>query len=139
MIDVENKVYTNVREAVKAFNSSVNVSGTYTDTPQSFPHISIEEIDNSVITSASSTSDREFAANVTYTVNIYTNTKKAKSDAKALAEVVSDAFTAMGFARSMRQPMPNIDRTIYRLLMRFQGVVWKGFDGVDGHYNISAR
>lgn len=139
MIDIENLVYTNIRNAVVAFQPSVSVSGTYTDVPSSFPHVSIEETDSFVPTETMSTSDREFAANLTYTVNIYTNTATAKSDAKALAAVVNDAFADMGFARSMKQEMPNIDRTIYRLIMRFQATAWKGFDGADGHYNITAR
>ena len=139
MIDIENKVYTEVRNAVKVFNSNASVSGTYTDTPSSFPHVSVEETDNASVTSAISTTDREYAANLTYTVNIYTNTKTAKADAKALAAVVSDTFSAMGFSRSMKQELPNIDRTIYRLILRFQATAWRGFDGAEGHYNITAR
>lgn len=139
MIDIENKVYTEVRNDVKAFNSNVSVSGTYTDTPSSFPHVSIEETDNASVASAISTSDREYAANLTYTVNIYTNTRTAKADAKALAAVVSDSFSSMGFNRSMKQELPNIDRTIYRLTLRFQATAWKGISGADGHYNITAR
>lgn len=139
MIDVENKVYTEIRTALVAANPDISVSGIYTDTPSSFPHVSIEETDNAGVASASSNTDREYAANLTYTVNIYTNTQTAKSDAKAIAAVVSDAFLDLGFLRSMKQEMPNIDRTIYRLTLRFQGTAWKHFDGVDGHYNITIR
>lgn len=139
MIDIENLVYTNVRTAVKGFKPLASVSGTYTDVPPSFPHVSIEETDNAVLSSTLSTSDREYAANLTYTVNIYTNTATAKSDAKELAAVVNDAFSDMGFVRSIKQEMPNIDRTIYRLILRFQGTVWKGISGEEGHYNITAR
>lgn len=139
MIDIENLVYTNVRTAVKGFKPLASVSGTYTDVPSSFPHVSIEETDNAVLSSTLSTSDREYAANLTYTVNIYTNTATAKSDAKELAAVVNDAFSDMGFVRSMKQEMPNIDRTIYRLILRFHGTVWKGISGEEGHYNITAR
>lgn len=139
MIDIENYVYTTVRNAIKAYNSGIGVSGTYIDIPSKIPHVSIEETDNASLASALSTSDRERAANVAFTVNIYTNTATAKSDAKAIAVVVNDAFTDIGFVRSMKQEMPNIDRTVYRLTMRFQATVWKAFDGADGHYNITAR
>ena len=139
MIDIENYVYTSIRNAVKLYDSNISVSGVYIDVPPKFPHVSIEETDNASVASAIDTSDRERAANVTYTVNIYTNTATAKTDAKAVAVVVNDAFTALGFNRSMKQEMPNIDRTIYRLILRFQATAWKGFDGVDGHYNITAR
>ena len=139
MIDVENYIYTQIRNAVKTAFPSASTSSTYNDTPDSFPHVSIEETDSYVPTETISTSDREFAANITYTVNIYTNTEHAKSDAKDLAKTINDAFSALGFSRTMKQEMPNIDRTIYRLILRFQATVWKGFDGVEGHYNISAR
>ena len=139
MIDVENKVYTEVRTALKAFNPAIDIQGTYTSNPSTFPHVSIEETDNSGVASAASNTDPEYAANLTYTVNIYTNTQTAKSDAKAIAAVVNDAFLDLGFLRSMKQEMPNIDRTIYRLILRFQGTAWKHFDGVEGHYNITIR
>lgn len=139
MIDIENYVYTQVRNAVKAANSNVSLSSLYIDVPSSMPHVSVEETDSYTPSGTISTSDREYAANVTYTVKIYTNTTTAKTDAKAIATVVNDTFTGMGFVRSMKQEMPNIDRTIYRLIMRFQGTVWKAFDGEDGHYNITAR
>lgn len=139
MIDIENLVYTNVRNAVKAYDSNISVSGNSPDVPSSFPHVSVDETDNFVAVGAMSTTDREFAANLTYTVNIFTNTATAKTDAKKIADVVDDAFADMGFARSMKQTMPNIDRTIYRLIMRFQATASKAFDGEDGHYNITAR
>lgn len=139
MIDIENKVYTEVRTAVVTAFPEVSMSGVYTDVPSSFPHVSIEETDNSGVASAASNTDPEYAANLTYTVNIYTNTQTAKSDAKAIAAVVNDAFLDIGFLRSMKQEMPNIDRTIYRLILRFQGTAWKHFDGVEGHYNITIR
>ena len=139
MIDIENLVYTKIRNAIKAFNANISVSGTYADVPSSFPHVSIEETDNASVASTISTSDREYAANITFTANIYTNTATAKTDAKAIAVVVNDAFTDMGFVRSMKQEMPNIDRTIYRLILRFQATVWKSADGAADHFNITAR
>ena len=139
MIDIENLVYTNARAAVKLANANASVSGTYTDTPSSFPHVCCEMTDSYSLSNRISTSDREYATNVTFTVNIYTNTATAKSDAKALAVVVNDTFAGMGFARSMYQQMPNIDRTIYRLILRFQATVWKSADGAADHFNITAR
>lgn len=139
MIDVENYVYTAVRNALKTAFPAISVSGTYIDVPSKFPHVSVEETDSYTRSDFISTSDREFAANLTYTVNIYTNTATAKSDAKAITAVVNDAFADIGFVRSMKQEMPNIDRTIYRLILRFQATAWKAYDGVEGHYNITAR
>lgn len=139
MIDIEYLVYTNVRNALKAYNANISTSSTYVDVPSAFPHVSIEETDSYVQPSTLSTSDREYSASLTYTVNIYTNTATAKTDAKSIAAVVNDAFSGMGFIRTMKQEMPNIDRTIYRLILRFRGTAWKSADGVAGHYNITAQ
>lgn len=139
MIDIENLVYTTIRNALKAYSTDIDVTGTYVDVPSKFPHVSIQETDNATEPSTISTSDREFSAELTYTVNIYTNTATAKSDAKAIAAVVNDAFTAIGFVRSMKQEAPNIDRTITRYIMRFTATASKAYDGADGHFNITAR
>lgn len=139
MIDIENLVYTNIRNAIKAYNSAIDVQGIHVDVPSTFPHVSIVETDNSADASTISTSDREYSAELTYTVNIYTNTANAKTVARAIANVVNDAFTGIGFVRSMMQVAPNIDRTIYRLILRYQATAWKAYDGADGHYNITSR
>lgn len=139
MIDIENYVYTKVRTAIKGTFPLADVSGTYISTPSTFPHVSIEETDSYSLADRISTSDREYAANLTYTVNIYTNTATAKTDAKEIAAVVNDAFTDLGFVRSMKQEMPNIDRTIYRLILRYQATAWKSADGAADHFNITAR
>lgn len=140
MIDLENLIYTAIRSALKTqYGNNISVSGTYSDNPSAFPHVSIEETDNAVLPETASTSDREYAASLTYTVNIYTNTATAKQDAKDIAAVVNAAFVSCGFVRSMKQEMPNIDRTIYRLVLRFQATAWKSFDGADDHFNITAR
>jgi len=135
MIDIEPRVYTTVRGALKSAFPGIDVTGRYTENPAKFPHVSIVETNNVNSSRNASTSDHEFAANVTYTVNVYTNTEAAKSDAKDIAKVVSDSFLTMGFVRTMSQPMPNINRTIYRQTLRFTALVSKAFDGIDGHYN----
>ena len=137
MIDIEPRVYTTIRSALKEEFPNINITGKYTDSPAKFPHVSIEETNNAVDASYSSTSDREYAANVTYTVNIYTNTETAKADAKNIAKIVNDTFSVLGFARSLSQPLPNIDRTIYRYTMRFTALVSKAYDGEEGHYNTT--
>lgn len=139
MIDIEKLVYTNVRNALKAFNSHISVSGTYIDVPSNLPHVSVEETDSYTPAEMLSTTDREYAANLTYTVNIYTNTATAKSYAKEIAAVVNDTFRDMGFVRAMKQELPNIDRTIYRLILRFQATAWRAYDGAADHFNITAR
>lgn len=139
MIDVENYVYTQVRNAVLAAFSNTDVSSEYTETPAAFPHVCLEMTDNTVISSFMTAEKREFATEQTFTANIFTNTATAKTDAKKLAEIVDRTMSGMGFRRSMYLRTPNIDRTIYRLTLRYTGIVSTAYDEAAGHYNITAR
>ena len=59
-----------------------------------------------------------------YEVNIYSNLKTGrKTECRALAKVIDDAFAAMGFDRVMLNPIPNLeDATIYRIVARYEAV-----------------
>lgn len=139
MIDVENYVYTQVRNAIKAEYPSASVSGEYIENPARFPHVSLEMTDSSTDAASMTAQTREFAANQTFTANVYTNTQTAKTDAKALADIVDRVMQNLGFRRSQMLNTPNIDRTIYRLTLRFVGIVSLGYDGEESHYKITAR
>ena len=139
MIDIENYVYTQVRNAVKAAYPNTSLSGEYIENPSVIPHISVEMSDNVTHVDSMSANNREFAAEQTFTVNIYTNTQTAKTDAKKLLVIVDGVLSGMGFRRSMYLNTPNIDQTIYRLTLRYTGLVATAYDEAQGHYNIIAR
>lgn len=139
MIDLENYVYSHVRSDILSAFTNVDCSSEYTENPASFPHVCIEMSDNTTHAESMTAQQREFAAEQTFTVNIFTISPTRKSDAKAIAAVVDSSLSTLGFRRAMYLRTPNIDRNIYRLTLRYNGIVSVGYDGNENHYKITAR
>lgn len=139
MIDIESYVYTQVRNAILGAYSNVDVSNEYTDNPAQFPHVSFEMSDNTTDVGSMTAEDREFASLQTFTANIYTTSNTRKSDAKRIASVVDNTMSALGFRRSLYLRTPNMDRNVYRLTIRYMGIVSRGYDGGEKHFKITAR
>ena len=125
MIDVENKVFDTVSKALKAAHgNTLFVTGEYVPSPPKFPAVSIVEADN-YVTQRYRTAKIENAANVMYEINVYSNkTAGKKSEAKAIASTADEAMANLGFTRTMRNTVPNLnDASIYRIVCRYEGVV----------------
>ena len=102
------------------------VSGEYTDVPAKFPAVTIVEEDNSIV-QRMRTTNIENAVNLMYSANVYTNTVGyKKSEAKDIMETVDEEFTKLGFARTLCNPVANLqDATIYRMVARYEATVDK--------------
>ena len=121
MIDIESSVFNYVANALRASYSGISVYGEQVETPSSFPSVSLVEDDNSEI-EGNLTLDRqpETACNLMYTANVYSNLKTGKkAQAKAIMNTIDDCMHDMGFIRTMRNQLPNLDRTIYRVTARY--------------------
>lgn len=121
MIDIESNVFNYVANALRASCDSISVYGEEVETPSSFPSVSLVEDDNSEIES-NLTLDRtpETACNLMYTANVYSNLKSGKkAQAKAIMDIIDAKMHEMGFIRTMRNQLPNLDRTIYRVTARY--------------------
>lgn len=130
MIDIENKIINDITVAVRnEFGSdypNLTCLGEYVDVPSGFPCVTIVEEDNYVYRN-SQDENTENNANVMYSVNIYTNNINGKKQlAKKIADVVDGVMSGYSFTRMTRTPIPNEDRTIYRIVMRYSAVVSKG-------------
>lgn len=128
MIDVESLVFSTVADAVEtAFATDypgLVCYGEYVSAPSSFPCVCLVEDDNYRYTNSDDNQLQEHQANVLYTCNIYTNNADGKKGlAKAIAAVVDTTMAGMKFTRTMMEQLPNIDRTIYRMTMRYTAVV----------------
>ena len=127
MIDVENIVFTTLATAIRTVYSGASVYGEYVETPASFPCVTIVEADNKVYERTRDLDAIEHAAQVMYEINIYTNDGNGKkSKAKAISQVIDTEMSKMLFTRTFRGQTPNIDRSIYRITMRYVGVVREG-------------
>lgn len=127
MIDVENEIFSKVAESVRAAYPSAFVSGEYVRTPSKFPFVSIIEMSNTAYDRTQSSEGLENHASLMYEVNVYSNKKSGKkSECKAIATLIDNELAALGFSRTMLQPIPNMDdATIYRMTGRYTAVISK--------------
>ena len=126
MIDLENDIFSAVAAVLRAAFPNIYVAGEYVPAPPRFPAVSIVEADNRVVTRMR-TRNIENAASVMYEVNIYSNKASGKkSEAKAIAATLDEKFAEIGFTRTMKEQVPNLnDATIYRIVCRYEAIVDK--------------
>lgn len=127
MISVENEIFDRVSTSVREMFPTVCMTGEYVRTPSSFPHVSLEEKDNSVYRNTQTSTEYENHAVLMYEVNVYSNkTKGKKTECKAIIALIDEAMEKLGFTRTMLQPIPNMDdATIFRLTARYTAIVSK--------------
>lgn len=138
MIDIENKIFNDIATAVQAQFAGAVVYSEAIDVPSGFPCVSMEEISNIVYKKSSDSSALENHARIGYEFNIYTNLESGKkTQAKQIRDIIDNTMSNYNFTRLMSQPMPNIDRTIFRIVVRYEGIVSKGVEnGNDIVYTI---
>lgn len=125
MIDIENSVFNYVTEPLRTEFPGISVYGEYVEVPSSFPSVSLVEDDNSEI-GTNRTLGRlpEMAANLMYTANVYSNLATGKkTQAKAIMDAIDTRMHELGFERTMRSQLPNVDRTIYRVTARYTKIM----------------
>ena len=127
MINVENEIFDIVAKTVRNAYPDIYMIGEYVKSPSKFPCVSLVEIDNSAYRRTQTDSSVENHAEVLYELNVYSNKKSGKkSECKAIAALIDNELAALGFSRSMLQPIPNMDdATIYRMTGRYRAVVSK--------------
>ena len=120
MIDCENEVYTRIARVLRDKFPGINIAGEYVNAPSSFPHVSITQSDNSVV-SEQMTGSAEMTQ-VMFEINIYSNKADGrKTECKAIAKVIDDVMFKMNFKRMALTPIPNMeDATIYRIVARYR-------------------
>ena len=126
MIDVENEIFSKVAFDLKSKYPNVNYTSVFTNSPPSYPLVSIEEIDNVNYEKSEDSSCSENHVRVTYEINIYTKDNSTKkTEAKNILEVVDNSLLGLGFLRLSKTPIQGDDETIYRIVLRYSGVVSK--------------
>ena len=127
MIDIESRVFNDVLAKLKLKYPDLYMVGEYVKTPSKFPCVSLMEMDNQSYQRTEDSGSSENHVSVMYEVNIYSNKSVGKkSECKAIAALVDEQMLALGFARTMLQPIPNFDdATIYRMVGRYSAVISK--------------
>ena len=132
MIDIENAIFTQVATALRTQFQGIKVYGEFIETPASFPCVTIVEADNQVLKYTRDLSGVEHYAKVMYEINVYSNKENGKkSECKSISNYIDSIMTGLLFTRTYHGQTPNIDRTIYRITMRYEAVVREGIQ--DGN------
>lgn len=128
MIDLENDIFTHVATRLRTEHGGIDVKAEYMEVPAQFPHVSIVEADNRVL-ERMRTNRIENAVSVMYEANVYSNlVGTRKTEAKAIANTLDEAFAEIGFTRTLREQIPNLnDAKIYRIVCRYEAVIDKNF------------
>ena len=127
MIDYENEIFNTVATAVRAKYPDIYMVGEYVKTPPRFPCVSLVEMDNQSYQRTEDSGSSENHVSVMYEVNVYSNKAVGKKlECKEIAAVIDEQMLALGFARTMLQPIPNLDdATIYRMVGRYSAIISK--------------
>lgn len=125
MIDIENEVFTTIAKAVRKVYPDIYMIGEYVKSPPKFPCVSLVEMDNSAYDKTQTSGNLENHVSVMYELDVYSNkTSGKKSECKKIAALIDKEMAALGFSRTMLQPIPNMDdATIYRMKGRYMAVI----------------
>ena len=131
MIDIENVMFNKVATQLRTNHEGIKVYGEYVAEPASFPCVNMWESSNNIYAERESNTSLDDYVNVGYTIQVFTNSPTKKADAKAIAHEIDDVMVLHRFRRVLMQQIPNIDRTIYRIELRYTGTVKRTDYGTD--------
>lgn len=123
MISIETQVIDKVIRAVQAEYPKAVVEDRFTAVPSAFPYVAVYELNSAVPQRYVDNTGKELYNEVTYEAQIFTNDRVKKSTANAIAQIVDETMRGLGFLRTFKNPIPNVDTTIYRIALRYTAVV----------------
>lgn len=126
MIDIENEIFTKVATALRSAFTGISVSGTLVLSPEQYPAVSVEEVDNSVYIGGMDSHTNENYAEVMYEVNAFSNrVPGSKAEVKDIMATVDDVLSPLGFIRTTKLMLQGETPTHCRLVCRYRAVVSK--------------
>lgn len=123
MISIETQVIDKVIRAVQAEYPKAVVEDRFTAVPSAFPYVAVYEMNNVEPQRYIDNTGNELYNEVTYEAQVFTNDRVKKSTANAIAQIVDETMRELGFLRTFKNPIPNVDTTIYRIALRYTAVV----------------
>lgn len=127
MINIFNEVYDALITLLNTEygNDKIGTASVHVNMPNSFPFVSLEEINNSENLRGMDCPQRENFADIDLEVNIYTQGTTKKSSADNILQVVDTFFKQLGFTRMSKNNIQDNNETTYCIIARYSGVVSK--------------
>lgn len=124
MIDIEQAVFTIVRDAVKTKYPNALVLGEYTREIQTFPCVMLTEINNIVNKQTQDDIRVENHCIVGYQVDVICTGTNKKKQSKEIIKEVDTALASKLFIRDFLQSLNDFeDIQLYRITARYSAVV----------------
>lgn len=122
-----NAIYTRMRAAVLAVESTANCTQTYAPTPSKFPTVFAREIGHFTPNGTATLSNAQDISERTWEVQIFSNLKSgAKEQAYMLLDAVKSAFRSMYFVETFESPLDSTSQSYYTLIARFRRIIGSG-------------
>ena len=126
MINIENQIFDGLTKALQLYDNKIRTSSVFTNTPSSYPFVSIEEIENSDYEQGITGCQIDNFANVSYEVVVFIkNQDFKKTNANKIANEVDTYMHDKGFVREMKYTRQDDNETEYRIYLRYSAVVSK--------------
>ena len=123
MTDIETQVIDDITRSVLVSYPSAIVEDRYNPVAAKFPHVSVYQIVSTNPSQYQDSTNIELYTSVQFEVQIETNDRYKKTTAKAIAAIVDERMQTLGLIRTFMNPVPTVDRTIYRIVLRYSAVV----------------
>lgn len=125
MVDVGNRVYSNVEQYVHRTFPSVSCQNTVSATPDDFPAMSVRQIDMSevAVDLDPGSFDHDFAVNSNVEIQVYSNTNI--TEARNIIAQACDAMRGMGYTRryGAAEVRDGNYPNLFRMIARFSRIV----------------
>lgn len=122
MIDIYDRVFAYVYEAVKKLNAEAEVYDAFSQIPPKFPCVTVQELNNTTTASIIGTRNKEKLARISYQIDVFSNANTGRRrECTELMSAINDALIMLNFERVSMQPVPNyLDADVYRITARFE-------------------
>lgn len=141
MIDVSNLILKKVKEAVVLHYADCYFTSTLPESVTKDRVVAMTELDNYTYRKSLDDRNVEHHSVVQLQFDVFSNNAEGKrSEAKDIMSIVDDTMISNRFTRTMCQPVPNADRSYYRITARYEAVVAEDLsNGTDAINQVYRR
>lgn len=125
MIEYVNEIFTGLANEVRTKHEGTKVVGENTNSPSTFPCLTLDETRNVAVDKLEDSSLEEKFAGVTYKMQVFSNkTVGKKAECRAIFATADAYMRGLGLRRVTFTTTPDIyNSTIYQITATYEGVI----------------
>ena len=122
MIDFSNEIFNESAKLLRSKYSKIKVVGESVSSATEFPTVTIDEIDNVPVERDSAKIEKY--ARVRYRVQVFSNSKGKRTEARNILATLDNKLTELGFTRNSLVPQPDVYNTsVYQITATYEAVI----------------